>query len=84
MSKTHSTNHVCHIHWNPPDTSVEVKLRAAKWIANSRAMILPFLKSMEIGFGFANPDFGWPSNSIITGSTNKTDDGNVDGRRKAE
>ena len=37
-------------------------------------MILHFLESMEMGFGSAKPDLGWPSSSIITGNTNKTDD----------
>jgi len=72
--KTHSTNHVCHIHWNPPEISVEVRLSATKWARNSRPTILPFPKLMEIGIGLARLDFGRPSNNIITGNTNKTED----------
>jgi hypothetical protein len=73
-AETYSTNHVCHIHCNPPETNIEVRVSAKKRARNSRPIPLPFLKLMDIGVGLAKQDFGWPSKSIITGSTSKTDD----------
>ena len=72
--KTYSTNHVCHIHLDPPEIKVEVRESTKKWPRNSRVIVLPFAKLTEIGFGLARQDFGWPSKSIITGNTSKMDD----------
>ena len=68
-----STNHVCHIHWNPPEISVEARLSAAKWARSPRPTTLPFPKSMEVDIRFTRPDLGLRGNSVTTGDTSMMD-----------